>query len=298
LCKLHFKTMKYPIEIEISDYCSLKCQCCPNKDFKVNWNISEENFHLALDYVYLNSEHISFLDLCWLWDIFLHPKIDNFLIYLAEKFKDREIKVLIPTKWISVNAKNINTLKKIKDIWLDYNISIWIYSVRKEVHDKITWFKGSFSKTFEFIQKLKDNDLPFSLEMMINSFSVNEIEYFQNICSSLWVNCKVHNYHNFSWSIKKDNLFKYNSKDNKIQCSFADKEDFDLDLYCKNPLPMISWDWKLFACTHWWKHKRYMIEDISSIFVKYPDYENLLNYIFKNKLSESLCKDCTYLVMP
>jgi hypothetical protein len=56
--------MKHPIEIEITDHCTLKCNCCPNKDYVNKNHISDMDFYLIIDYVYKNRKKILFLDLC------------------------------------------------------------------------------------------------------------------------------------------------------------------------------------------------------------------------------------------
>lgn len=288
------RNIRYPIELELTDYCPLKCVCCPNKDFKEKWYISDENFFLVINYIKNNLENILFLDLCWIWDIFLHPNLNDYLDYIWEKFWWTSLEILIPTKWVIISEKNLIKLQSLKKKKVCFNISIWFYSMRSEIHDRITWIKNSFLKTLEFIKKLQKYNIWFSLELLINKFSINELEYFYKFWDSLKVNYKVHNYHNFWGSLKKREFFNYNSKNYKFKCSFADDETYELDFYCKYTLPFISRDWYLFSCSHWWKQEKYRTEKISELFKRFPKYLDLLDYITKEKLNKNICKNCTY----
>lgn len=284
---------KYPIEIELTDFCSLECICCPNKNFQDKWNISDDDFYLFIDYINNNLDSILFLDLCWVWDIFLHPKIDIYLKYIWEKFFWKKIEILIPTKWTIIKNSTLEILKNLKEKNINFNISIWLYSMREKIHNKIAWW-NSFKKILNFIKKLQDFKIPFSLELLINKFSINELEYFYSFGNKLWVNYKIHNYHNFWGSLEKNDIFNYNTKNYKFKCSFADDETYELDFYCKYTLPFVSKDWYLYSCSHWWKQEKYKTEKISYLFKKFPKYQDLLNYIIQEKLNHKICKNCTY----
>ncbi len=285
--------MKYPIELEITDNCWLKCSYCPNKFYKDKGFMLEEDFYSIIDYIYANIDNILFLDLSGIWDIFLHPKIWVFLKYLSKKFSNTWFEILIPTKWVSINDKHISILQKISEDWLNFNLSIWIYSIVEKKHDNISWVK-CFSNIILFLKKLKKYNIPFSLELLINEYSIKELPYFYKLGGILWVNYKVHNFHNFGGSIKEKWLDKLNSKDYKLKCSFADDETYWLDFYCKYVLPFISKDSFLYFCSHWGKQNKYKWENILFLIKKYPNYLDLLEYI-KKKLNKNICKDCTYL---
>ncbi len=284
--------MKYPLELEITDYCWLKCIYCPNKNYKKHFYLNKNVFYKIIDYIYLNKDNILFLDLSWIWDIFLHPNINDFLLYIFHKFKNTWLEVLIPTKWVAVTDKNLEILKRIYKEWLKFNLSIWIYSLIENKHNKMTWIK-SFRKTIDFLKKLKNNNLPFSLELLINRNSIKELDYFYKFGEKLWVNYKVHNYHNFWGSIEWDNLEKYNLNTYKLKCSFADDETYELDFYCKYTLPFFSSNWYLYSCSHWGKQERYKTENILYLIDKYPNYLDLLEYV-KSKLNKKICDKCTY----
>ena len=58
-----FMNVKYPIELELSSFCSLKCISCINSSIKSKTNISIENFDLILDYVFKNKDNILYINL-------------------------------------------------------------------------------------------------------------------------------------------------------------------------------------------------------------------------------------------
>lgn len=285
--------MKYPIELELTDHCLLKCNYCPNKTYKNKWFMTFDMFTFIVDYLFDNIDQILFLDLSWIGDIFLHPDINIFLLYLSDKFTNTWLDILIPTKWNSINDGHISTLKICYEKWLKINLSIWIYSLRSMIHDKISWV-DNFEKIILFIRKIKSEKLPFTLELLVNKDSIKELNYFYRFWDKLGVNYKIHNYHNFSWSIKWDKLEHYNSDKYKLNCSFADEEIFNWNFHCKYTMPFISKDWYLYSCTHWWKQNKYKLENVNILFNKYKQYNNLLEYI-ENKIDRNICKDCTYI---
>lgn len=285
--------MKHPIEIELTDHCTLKCDCCPNKTYINKNHISDMDFYLIINYVYVNRNKILFLDLCGIWDIFLHPNICKYLEFIADKFQWTNLEILIPTKGSIINNKHIESLIYMKNKWINYNLSLWFYSMRKPIHDVIAGAKN-YDNMMEFVKICKKNKLPFSLELLINKYSIEELDYFYKFWDSVWVNYKVHNYHNFWWSMTEDNIYKYNEKEYKFKCSFADDETYKLDFYCQYTLPFIARDWYLFSCSHWWKQEKYRTEKFEFLAKKYPDFEDLLKYITSEKLNKSICKNCTY----
>ena len=291
--------MKYPIELEITDYCGLKCFYCPNKDFKEKGIMKSEDFYNIIDYIYRNIDNISFLDLSGIWDIFLHPNIIDFLKYLSKKFSSTWFEILISTKGVSVTDEHISILKSLYKDGLKFNLSVWIYSVVKKNHDYLSWVK-SFDNIIWFIKRIKKEWLPFSLELLINNYSVNELKYFYELWNALGVKYKIHNLHNFWGSIKLNWEDKFNDiKNYKLKWSF--REDIEennklywFDFYCRYFMPLISRDAFLYLCSHSWKQEKFRWEKISLLMKKYPNYIDMLGYVMKN-LNKNICKNCNYL---
>lgn len=284
--------MKYPIEIEITNKCLLKCNFCPNKSFINKWFMDFKLFKKLIDYILINKDNVLFLDFCWIWDIFLHPDFDLLFSYMESKLTNTWIKVLIPTKWNSITKNQLNLLHKSYLNWLNINISIWFYSMNKKIHDKLSWFPN-FNKIIFFIKNLKKHNIPFSLELLINKYSIREIDFFYNFWKILWADYKVHNYHNFWWTIKSNFWWKLNSDNFKFDCSFDYTKTNLYNSFCVWPMPLISYDGFLYFCTHWWKQNSFKWLDINFLINKYKNISDLFKYSL-NSISFDTCNKCTY----
>jgi DNA repair photolyase len=106
---------KYPLEIEFTDYCGLKCESCVNPLLQEKGYLSRKNYEAILDYIFANKDKILYINFAGIGDMFLHPNINDFLEYFIQKFKDTNIHVLIPTKGQSLNDTHILLLKKMQD---------------------------------------------------------------------------------------------------------------------------------------------------------------------------------------
>lgn len=287
--------MKYPIELEITNYCSLQCKCCPNSSFQERVHMSFLDFQYVINYIDKNKEHILFLDISGIGDIFLHPEIDVFLRLLGERFSDKKLDILIPSKLTFIRNSTLNILRELTTKYhLSYNISIWIYSMRASIHDAITKLPGSFLQTVKMMKILKNLNIPFSLELMINQFSSKEEDVFIEFAQAFGVNYKVHNFHNFWGSITNFHAQKYNQPHLKWKCSFADDETYELDFYCKYTLPFIGSNGFLYWCSHGGKQEKFKIDTLSNTLGVYTSYPDLLKFITKTKLNPDICKWCTY----
>lgn len=290
--------MKYPIELELTDHCALQCSCCPNKDFLQKWHIDTDTFYTYIDYIYKNKENISFVDVCWIGDIFLHPKIHEYLYALAEKFTDTELEFLFPTKGNILTDGILCTFDELQKSWFRFGISISMYSLRPEIHDLFAG-KKSLHKTFSSIRKLHAKGIPFSLELLLNRFSKNEIEYFYELWKKLWVSCKVHNYHNFSWLIAPNDSFilseEFINQDQDKQDAYCSSKILEENnFHCRHMLPLFSRNWEIYNCVHGGKQKKFKWMHINEIVRDFPLYMDYLSYIIKHDLDKSKCQKCSY----
>gem|GEM_PF-4520485 len=55
--------MKYPIELELSSFCTLKCKSCINKDLEEKYFMKEEDFYKITDFLYKNIDELLCIDL-------------------------------------------------------------------------------------------------------------------------------------------------------------------------------------------------------------------------------------------
>ena len=285
--------MRYPIEIELTDYCTLSCECCPNKTYINKSYMEDKVFYSIIDYIFNNQDNILMVDLCGVGDIFLHPKICEYLDYIGDKFKWTSIQILIPTKWSIIQQKHIEALIRLHNKGIDYDISIGMYSLRPHVHDAISGTKN-FSKMMNFILECKKNKLLFWLELLLNNFSIHELPYFYAFWKKLQTNYKVHTYHNFWGSMEESNLYNDASLYKDLECEFAWEEVYMTDHFCQYTMLFLAKDGYIYSCSHWWKQKQFRTEHILDLIVKFPKYNDLVHYITKEKLSKKDCINCTY----
>lgn len=241
---------KYPIELELTNFCSLECKYCINKNLEKKWFIEEKNFLKILDYIFINRENILYLNLSWVGDIFLHPKINNFLIEIIKKFRWTGFKILLSTKWSFLTEQNIKILKKFWENNINLNISFGIFSMIPEIYDSFVNRKWSFEKTIRNIFFIKKAWISFSMELLLTNYSQNSIEIYKNFCQKLWVNPVFHNLHNFGGRIDISGEKITFAKSN---CTFEenwDNENYFYENFSKcNFIPFIDYNWNFNLCS-------------------------------------------------
>lgn len=277
--------IKYPIEIEITDFCSLKCKNCINPLLKNKGFISISMFDSILDYIYKNIENISYLNLSWIWDIFLHKDIKIIFEKILEKFAFTNINILIPTKWNIFCEENIVILKKMQNSWININVSIWIYSINEKINNYFLWVK-SHHKILKFILLCKKNNVNFSIELLNNFISKSEKKIFKNFVKKIGVWWKISNYHNFWWNLEID--FKLW----KNKCDFSWENYKIKDSFCSF-IPMISKDGKIYTCSISWKNKNFLVWDFYHLIKKYENYIDLVFFIKNNFVNSKNCSKCS-----
>ena len=287
------KIKKYPIEIEFTNLCWLKCLYCVNKNIVNKSYLSEEKYDLFLDYVYSNIDNILYINMAWIGDLFLHPKIDLFLLKFIKKFKNTNIDVLLSTKALNI-TKYINILKQFKLNNINLSISIGLFSFDKENYDKFTWVKWSFNKTLKSILVLRNTNIDFSLELLISKYSINSLKQFKIFWEKIWVNTIFHKLHNFWWRIDLKGE-KLNYTWLKNYCDFSWEEYNSNDYYMKlsncNFIPFIDINWFFNLCSlsaHKWELLIYNLDNIEASF---KSYIWLVEY-FRSKIDNE-CTECS-----
>lgn len=283
---MNINKFKYPIEIELTDFCTLKCLNCVNPFLKNKWFMSQSDFIQILSYIYKNKDSILYINLSWIWDIFSHPKFIIFFELIIEKFSGTNINILIPTKLQQFKPEHITVLLKAKKSGININISIWIYSVIKKKHDELCGF-DNYDNIFKKIKLLRQNNIDFSFELLDNNLSNLEKQYFDKLLFSLGVDWSIHNYHNFwgeIWLTNKNVWLE--------SCTF-NSEDYKLELSHCSFIPIISQNWDIYTCSISWKNKNFLIWNYKFLFNKYPKYADLVNYINKDFLNKEICKNCS-----
>lgn len=276
---------KYPIEIELTDFCSLSCVNCINPLLKNKGLMSYLDFENILNYLYDNIEYILYINFSWIGDIFLHPDIEKFLLCFIDKFKGTNIKVLIPTKGQSYRCELLPLFIKMRDSNINLNISVWIFSLNALKHNLITK-KDSFNQSIYFMKELKKNNIHFSLELISNN--IKEIEYLKKLSNIFECWYSIQNYHNFWWildNIKVPSYYNWSS--------FWIDEDYTFKWFYCSFIPMIWKDWNIYTCSISGKKEPFLIWNYKDLFLKYRKYEDLVFYIKYYIESKKNCSNCT-----
>lgn len=276
--------MKYPIEIEFTDFCSLKCKYCINPLFLNKGFLSIANFDFILNYIYDNKEKILYINFSGIWDIFLHPKKNVFFKKIIKKFAQTNINILIPTKGNSLKKDDFEILQNMKSSWININISVWIFSIIPEINDFIMW-KEVFSEIISFIKNCKKYKIPFSLELL-NNKSEKEKQIFEKFLEKLNIWWTISSYHNFAGNLE------INKEIWKNDCNFSGENYKINDFYCSF-IPFISKNWNIYSCSISWKNKKFFVWNIQNMFKKFPNYLDLVKYIQEKFLNSEKCKKCS-----
>lgn len=274
--------MRYPLEVEFTNFCSLKCKVCINRYFQERWNISLKFFQLIIDYIFQNKEKILYINFAWIGDIFMHPQITQFIEIFIEKFRWSGINILVPTKGQQINLKHIFLLKKLKESGIEVNINVWFYSFLENIQDKIAWWK-SFFKMIYFLKLLKKFCIPFSIELI--SDDSEDLIRIKKYASYFWCWYSIQNIHNFVWLIKWE---KFGSN----KCSFNEGNNYNIkDSFCSF-IPFINFSWYIYPCSISSGKKEFSIWNIQKLFQDFPNYVDLVNYI-KDNIVEEKCIQCS-----
>lgn len=276
----------YPIEIELTDFCWLKCKSCVNPLLKNKGFMSIDDYNKILDYIYKNLENILYVNFSWIWDIFLHRDILLFLDLFIDKFKYTWVSLLIPTKWQSITASHIEVLAKFKDNGINLNVSIWLFSLVKSRHDRLSWI-ASFDSIIKLIKELKKYKINFSLELLDSFITKKEVKNFYRFLKKIQIWWCIHSYHNFWWLI--NNIFFSYWKE---KCSF-NWEKYKIKWFYCSFLPFVSKSWNIYTCSISWKKKDFLVWNMKDVFIRFPNYIDLVNYIKGEFLSVNKCKSCS-----
>lgn len=266
--------IKYPIEIEFTNNCALKCISCISKDYKNKWSISSKNFNTILEFLDKNLDDITYVTLGWLWDNLLHKDI---LILLDgfKRFNKRELNILIPTKWNALTEEIILKLQELKKNWININIQIWIFSLREKVQNFMSGIDENknfnyFKIFIDKIKYLKKIRLDFSLELLLTKLSENETDRFYDFCNWIGVDGVVHRLHTFWWKLTTySDLYSSNKNFTAFHCSYDESKVDDENHYYNDKcwfFPYIDWEWNIYPgtfCTHYniWKIENFIHEN-------------------------------------
>jgi MoaA/NifB/PqqE/SkfB family radical SAM enzyme len=285
---------KYPLEIEFTNNCSLKCKVCISKDIKTKWFLAEDTFDLILKYILENKDYIDYITIWWLWDNFLHPKILLFLDKL-KILKSTSLPILIPTKWMTITEEIVLKITELKNLWIKINIQIGLFSINNSIQDYLTWTPNLnyFSKLSKTIKLFKNNKVDFSFELLLTKLSENEIEAFYKFCDKLQVDGVVHKLHNFWARLKAYNSLSSLKNYNAFHCSFNKSKENDINDYYNDLcwfFPYINFEWNIYPGTFCLHYKPLNIKSVMN-----KNYDFIIDYCKKiiNMENEN-CKKCSH----
>lgn len=277
--------MKYPVELEFTDYCWLKCKSCPNKTLENKSFITQECFEEILSYIEHNKDEITFIDISGIWDAFLHPSFCQFLDAIGKKLQWSNIDILLPTKWQSVTQKHIDAIKIVIDSGLAVNISVGIYSLNNSLYKELSG-GHSLESVFSFMKLLKANGLSFSLELLQSRFNKKEIQYGKKLASIFECWFEVQWYHNYSWQVNR-----YSEQDNI--CTF-DENIYSIEGFYCNFVPFIDTKWNMYSCNISSKQQKWRLWNIHELKERYPRFLDLVTYIHTEFLGKEKCFNCSF----
>ena len=245
--------LKYPIELELSSYCGLRCKSCINSDLVKRKFIEAWDYRAIIDFLFLHKDCISFIDISGIWDAFLHPKISDFLEYFYNTFKWCNISVNFSQKWQAITEEHICILEKMQESWIQIDIFIWVFSIRENVYKYLSWW-DSFKRVVAFAKLMHRKGFNVSMELLNNYFSHWEYEKFYELCNAIGCSASIKNITNFWWLLSTQQwyLFGYNNmfeSPNLIRASEKIVDARHIEEKCGST-PYISAEWKIIVCSY------------------------------------------------
>lgn len=285
--------IKYPIELEITSFCSLQCISCIHPSITSKHHVSEHDFDVMLDYVFENRENILYLNLSGVWDIFLHPEIEKLLLKIVKKFSGTGLNILISSKGTILKENALKILSKYKKYNIYLNVSVGIYSLDKDKYEAFTKVENSFEKVMKFLLFLKKYEIPFSLEMLMSQYSVWSIHKFQALCQAFWVAPVLYRAHNF-WGRIAFETWRVDGENLKENCDFDETQREENSFYTSfshcHFIPFFSSDGKVSLCSL--SSHGGEIYDFSYVREVFPNYIDLV-FDCKSKISFQKCGSCS-----
>lgn len=174
--------------IELTYKCNLKCIHCFNDkdDNKKELKFSElkpvidEAYNLGVFNIVLSGGEAT---------------LAKDFLKTAKYIREKRISLEVYTNGQTLydNPKLLNELINL----FPYRISLSLYSLNPDVHDKVTGVKGSQYKTIEVIKKLKENNILVGIKCFLTKYNANEYIELKNFAKnnglSMSVDCKFVN---------------------------------------------------------------------------------------------------------
>ena len=236
------KPYKYPIDIELSSKCTFKCVWCIHDKLEDRWwDLSVENIKKIINFININRSNIVYVWLAGFWEPLLNK---NILLILDELINLKDIFLIIPTRWWKFLTNEILLkIQELRDKWIDISVQLWLYSLRKDIVNKMCWV-DHYDDLINSIKRMKSLNFDFCLELLLTKNSKKEVPYFKKFCKSLDVDFIVHRLHNFWWKLD-------NYEDLYVEGDTDPYHNYNWMCWFK---PFFTRNWKLTPWTFCWHY--------------------------------------------
>ncbi len=269
------------IEIELTNHCSLNCKTCERKKQKDFGFMNFKTFSKTINFI--KSGNYEEIFLSGLGDAFLHDKLFKMIDYLFEKLPS--IKVVIPTKGQSVTPEYLKKIKILEKNRFSIIPSFSVYSLNEKNYQFLT--NGNLKHFYKIIEQVKQLKLNYTLEFLITSYNINELEKFKSWAKSLNIN----NYglsltHNWNGSMAKKKHKEFFSE--KVNEFLKKRRKNEICEVFHHPYVFINWKGNIYLCS---------IDSIKKTGFLGNVFKNSFQEIFKQKKQlnyEKTCHKCFY----
>lgn len=272
------------IEIEFTSYCGLKCIICPRENLPqynfMEFDSLKKIVELVKEWTYTE------IMVCWLWDAFLHPKIDIFLDYIFQELP--KIKFFIMTKWQSIQEKHLLKIKELNEKGFNIGLTFSIFSLKKNVYNYLTWW-DYFDRFMTIFKKSLNMNINYSVEFLLSTLTLWELDGFKKFAKSIWKkDYWISLVHNWWWEIA-DSIHKKLFNEWKLAWFYEKRKPWDLCEVIKYNYLYIDSYWDVFQCSLNELHRKWLLWKIWEYSLEeFLEIKRKLNY-------KKTCKGCFYL---
>ncbi len=231
------------IEIELTSYCWMNCLVCARGDLESYNYLTLDNFRKIISL--LKEKEYSEVMVCWLWDAFLHPRINEFMEILFEELP--LINLFFMTKWQSIRDAHLKKIYDLKNRWYNVSLTFSVFSLSEKMYNYLTWW--NYFKTFiRVLNKVEKMKINYSMEFMLSILTIKELDKFKSFANNLWKDYGISLVHNWWWSIGN----KLHSKffDNEILSKYyVKRKKIDICEVMKHDYLYINSKWEVMQCS-------------------------------------------------
>jgi MoaA/NifB/PqqE/SkfB family radical SAM enzyme len=276
------------LEIELTNYCWLKCISCAREQFKSFWFFDIQLLDSII--LFIKENDYERVNLCWIGDVFLHKDIFKILNILFKEING--ITIVINTKWDSLDDNKIWKLKNIVDKW--YNLLVYwsIFSFNDKDHNFLTWSKYWYKMILSKLVLLKKNKVKIWTEFLLTSYSYKDLKKYYKLCDILWTNPAIQKLANWWWNLD-DKIYSKLFWDKKLLLShniYSNKKEKEWCVFHDNTFLQIDYLWNIFKCCFFQYNRDLSLWNISN--TSYEDIFKENNN--KKKVYKNVCETCIY----